>query len=57
MPCIKAVVSINCCYCYASTIKFGKLDNRQRYRCKNCKRTFLYKYMNKAYEPRLIQLL
>jgi len=48
--CIKVVVNINCNYCHALTIKFGKVGDKQRYRCKNCKRTQLQEYLKHAYK-------
>lgn len=51
MPYIRTVVDLKCPYCQSSVIKFGKFNNRQRYRCKRCERTFLYEYQKKAYEP------
>jgi len=50
MSCIKVVVNINCQYCHGETIKFGNVGNRQRYRCKNCKRTQLKDYSNQAWK-------
>ena len=50
MPCIKAVVNVNCQYCRGLTIKFGKAGTAQRYRCKNCKRAQLQRYVKYAYK-------
>jgi insertion element IS1 protein InsB len=49
--CIKTVVIKNCQYCLAPTIKFGKIGNQQRYRCKSCNKTQIAHYTNKAYKP------
>ena len=49
MPCIKLVVTTNCPYCKNPAIRFGKSTNRQRYRCKVCRRIFMDDYINKAY--------
>jgi len=48
MPCIKSVVNIKCQYCQCLTIRFGSVGDKQRYRCKNCKRTQLNGYLNHA---------
>lgn len=48
MPCIKKVVNSNCPYCQSVAIKYGKIDHRQRYRCKACKRIFMDNYINQA---------
>lgn len=42
---------MNCQYCKATCVKFGKRDNIQRYRCKSCKRTQQEAYKNKAWQP------
>lgn len=47
--CIKTVVNKNCRYCLGTTIKFGKIQNQQRYRCKSCNRTQMGSYLNQAY--------
>ena len=49
--CIKIVVNKNCHYCSNTTIKFGKTGDRQRYRCKSCKKTQIVSYTNRAYKP------
>ncbi|MES2268636.1 MAG: IS1 family transposase [Bacteroidota bacterium] len=49
--CIKTVVNINCHYCFGAIIKFGKIGNQQRYRCKSCNKTQIAHYSNKAYKP------
>ena len=41
---------IKCKYCQGPTIKFGKVACKQRYRCKNCKRTQLHAYVKYAYD-------
>ena len=46
MLCIKIVVNVNCQYCQSEMIKFGNVGGKQRYRCKNCKRTQLKDYLN-----------
>jgi len=51
MPCIKAVVNVNCQYCQGLTIKFGKTGAKQRYRCKNCRKIQLNTYIKHAYKP------
>jgi len=48
MLCIKSVVNIKCQYCLGLTIRFGSVDNKQRYRCKDCKRTQLKDYLSNA---------
>ncbi|HEY2582316.1 MAG TPA: IS1 family transposase [Mucilaginibacter sp.] len=48
MKCYKAVVPIKCQYCEGETIKFGNAGDKQRYRCKVCKRTQLKDYSNHA---------
>ncbi len=50
MLCIKEVVNIKCQHCRSETIKFGKTGNKQRYRCKNCKKIQLAIYKKHAYE-------
>ena len=50
MLCIKEVVNIKCQHCQSETIKFGKTGNKQRYRCKNCKKIQLSTYKKHAYE-------
>jgi insertion element IS1 protein InsB len=48
MPCIKIVVNTSRHYCQSETIKFGKVGDKQRYRCKSCKKTQLKAYLNQA---------
>jgi transposase-like protein len=48
--CIKAVVNSNCHHCLGPTIKFGKIRNQQRYRCKSCNKTQISHYLKKAYQ-------
>jgi insertion element IS1 protein InsB len=48
--CIKAVVNSNCHHCLGPTIKFGKIRNQQRYRCKSCNKTQIAVYLKKAYK-------
>ncbi len=48
MLCIKSVVNVKCQYCLGLTIRFRIIDNKQRYRCKDCKRTQLKDYINHA---------
>jgi len=50
IKCIKRVDAVNCHQCEGQTIRFGKKDNRQRYRCKACGRTQFLVYENKAYD-------
>jgi len=50
MPCIKAVVNLNCRYCAGETIKFGKTNSSQRHRCKQCRKIQLAVYKKHAYE-------
>ncbi|HWD86774.1 MAG TPA: IS1 family transposase [Mucilaginibacter sp.] len=49
--CIKAVVNSNCHHCLGPTIKFGKIRNQQRYRCKSCNKTQVSHYLKRAYKP------
>ena len=49
--CINPVVNLNCLFCLGPTIKFGKIRNQQRYRCKNCNKTQISNYSKKAYKP------
>ena len=50
MKCIKTVGNINCQYCQGPTIKFGRRDAIQRYRCKNCKKLRLKKYEKQGWK-------
>ena len=50
MPCIKTVVNLNCQHCAGETIKFGKTNSSQRYRCKQCRKIQLAVYKKHAYE-------
>ncbi len=51
--CTKGVgVYLKCPYCNGFSIKYGKSKSqKQRYRCKSCKKTYLLAYANKAYLP------
>lgn len=50
--CIKGVGDkLGCRFCNSSVIKYGKnKSGNQRYQCKQCLKTFLYDYKNKAYK-------
>lgn len=42
---------MNCQYCNSPCVKFGIRNTKQRFRCKNCNRTQLAEYKNKAWLP------
>lgn len=49
MKCYKIVDHVNCKYCQNVTVKFGKSNGVQRYRCKACKKIQLTTYKSQAY--------
>jgi insertion element IS1 protein InsB len=49
MPCYKIVDNIYCRYCQNHTVKFGKPNGLQRYRCKTCRKIQLADYKKQAY--------
>ncbi|MDT3403600.1 IS1 family transposase [Mucilaginibacter terrae] len=49
--CIKPVDAPKCVKCNGVTIRYGKTQGRQRYRCKFCKMTFLQTYSYRAWSP------
>ena len=51
MKCYKNVANEKCRYCHNETIKFGKFNGAQRYRCKSCKKTQLLNYISFACKP------
>jgi insertion element IS1 protein InsB len=44
-------VDENCPYCKSIPVKYGKSQNKQRYYCKSCKKTWLTGYINQACLP------
>jgi len=48
---LQNVANEKCRYCHNETIKFGKFNGAQRYRCKNCKKTQLRNYISFACKP------
>ena len=43
------LVGEKCPYCQSLSIKYGKSQNKQRYRCKNCDKTWLAEYTKQAF--------
>ena len=46
--CYKSVGGLLCVSCEGEMIRYGKSREKQRYRCKSCKRTQMGIYFNKA---------
>ncbi|MFX3626070.1 MAG: IS1 family transposase [bacterium] len=47
---------MKCQYCRSRSIKYGKQNDIQRYKCKNCNKTQLAEYKNKAWLPQSKEL-